>query len=1031
MLTVIVKAALSHRKIVLALAVGLLIGGLYAFHVLDIIAYPDPAPPMIEVITQNPGWSAEEIERQITIPLETTLNGMPGLTTLRSISLFGLSDIKAYFDFDTDYFKDRQEVLNRLQLVTLPNNLQPQISPWSAIGEIYRYQLVGEAYSLTQLKEAQDWIVRRQFKQVPGILDVVGFGGTTKEYHVEIDPRALLNYGVTLPQVMTALGNSNINVGGSFIPIGEQNTNIRGLGLFRTVEDIARVVVAERNGVPIYVSNLARVGIGHAIRLGKVAHDREDDIVEGIVLMHRGARALTTLEGVRAKVGELNTRLLPAGMKLQSIYDRSKLINLTTTTVLHILVLGIVLVCAILFVFLGDIATALIVAVSIPLSLLATFSVMAGRGESANLISMGAIDFGIIVDASVVMAENIFRHLTATHFRRQGATSVIIHAAEEVTGPIFFSTVVILIAFLPLFTMYGVPGRIFAPMSHTYGYAMASALLLSVTLTPVLCRWFLPDRTHREETTVVHAIKTRYLWILDRVLHHRGVVVACAGGLLLATLFASRLLGGEFMPKLEEGNIWLRASMPLDINFETASEIERTIRTILRQVPEVTSVTSQLGRPDDGTDVTGFFNGEFLVEIKPRSEWRSGISSKEQLVQDVERRLAVLPGIVFNFSQAIQDNVEEAMAGVKGENAIKIFGDDLPALEVKAEEVVKIMKTIHGIRDLGYIDEFGQQDLVVEIDREATARYGIQVGDVAAMIQAALGGQAVTQLLDRDRRFDVTVRLLPEYREQSDQIEELQIASPDGGRIPLKQLATIKRQSGASLIFREGNNRYSAVKFSVRDRDLESTINEAEAKLASGTEWPKGYHYEWHGEIRQLREEQRRLLVIVPVSLLLIFFVLYNALSSVKDALLILGAVPFALVGGVLALFVTGTHFSISAAVGFLSVFGVSILDSTILITYIRQLRLEGLGLEEAVRQGAEMRMRPVLMTGLAAAIGLLPAAIGGGIGSETQRPLARVVVGGMLTASTLILLVLPAMYSLVTKREDISMETMNPEGPT
>lgn len=1030
MLTTLVKTALSHRKIVLALAAALLIGGLYAFHVLDIIAYPDPSPPMIEVITQNPGWSAEEIERQITIPLETALNGMPGLTTLRSISLFGLSDIKAYFEFDSDYFKDRQEVLNRLQLVTLPNNLQPQISPWSAIGEIYRYQLVGDGYSLTQLKEAQDWIVRRQFKQVPGILDVTGFGGTTKEYHVEIDPQALLNYGVTLPQVMAAIGNSNINVGGSFLPMGEQNANIRGIGLFRTPEDIARVVVAEKTGVPIYVSHVARVSIGHAIRLGKVAHDRQDDIVEGIVLMHRGARALTTLEGVRAKVEELNTRLLPPGMKLQSIYDRSTLINLTTETVLHILVLGIVLVCAILFVFLGDITTALIVAVSIPLSLLATFSVMVWRGESANLISMGAIDFGIIVDASVIMAENIFRHFTVSHFKRQGATSVIIHAAEEVTGPIFFSTIIILIAFLPLFTMHGVPGRIFAPMSHTYGYAMASALLLSVTLTPVLCRWLLPDKEHREETAVVHAIKVRYLWVLDRVLHHRGVVVACAGGLLFVTLFAAGLLGGEFMPKLEEGNIWLRASMPLDINFETAGEIERTTRNILRQVPEVTSVTSQLGRPDDGTDVAGFFNCEFLVQLKPRNEWRSAMSSKEHLVQDVEQRLKVIPGIVFNFSQVIQDNVEEAMAGVKGENAIKIFGDDLAALEAKAEQVVKIMKAIPGIRDLGYIDELGQQDLLIEIDREAAARYGIQVGDVAAVIQAALGGQAVTQVLDRDRRFDVTVRLLPEYRSQPETIEQLQIASPDGGRIPLKQLATIKHQSGASLIFREGNNRYAAVKFSVRGRDLEGTINEAEAKIASGVAWPQDYRYEWHGEIRQLREEQRRLLVIVPVSLLLIFFVLYNALSSIKDALLILVAVPFALVGGVLALLVTGTHFSISAAVGFLSVFGVAILDSTILITYIRQLRQEGLGLEEAVRQGAEMRVRPVLMTGLAAAIGLLPAAIGGGIGSETQRPLARVVVGGMLTASTMILLVLPALYSLVAKGNGTSPETLQQESP-
>jgi heavy metal efflux system protein len=1015
MLTAIVRTALAHRNIFLALAAALLIGGLYAFHVLDIIAYPDPSPPMIEVITQNPGWSAEEMERQVTIPLETVLNAMPKLTTLRSISIFGLSDIKSYFEFDSDYFRDRQEVLNRLQLVVLPNNLQPQISPWSAIGEIYRYQLTGSGASLIQLKEAQDWVARRQFKQVPGILDVTGFGGLTKEYHVEIDPRELINYGVTIPQVMSAVGNSNLNVGGSYLPIGEQNANIRGLGLFRNTEDIEKVVVGEKNGVPIYVSNVGSVSIGHAIRLGKVAHNDQDDVVEGIVLMHRGEKALPVVNGVRAKVKELNDRLLPPGMQIKTIYDRSDLINVTTETVVHILVLGIVLVCGILFVFLGDITTALIVAASIPLSLLATFSIMVMRGESANLISMGAVDFGIIVDASVIMAENIFRHFSETHFRKQGSTSIVLRASEEVGSPIFFSTAIILIAFLPLFTMHGVPGRIFAPMSHTYGYAMASALLIAVTLTPVLCRWLLPGKERREETALVHALKVKYMLILDRVLQHRGLVVAVAGVLLAGTLIATLLLGGEFMPKLEEGNLWIRATMPLDINLETASELEKQMRTILRQIPEVTSVTSQLGRPDDGTDVTGFFNCEFNVQLRPRRDWRPGLTSKEALVQEAEQKLNVIPGVVYNFSQVIQDNVEEAMAGVKGENAIKVFGEDLELLEQKAEKIVHIMKGIRGVRDLGYLDEIGQPDLNIQVDRTAAARYGIQVGDIAAVIQAALGGQAVTQVLEGDRRFDVTVRLKPEFRTNFQEIEHIQIGSPDGSRIPLKQLATIQIQPGAFMIFREGNRRYIAIKFSVRGRDLVSTIDEAEAKIAASVELPRGYSYEWYGEIRQLREEQRRLMFIVPVSLLLIFFLLYNAFESFKEALLIIVAVPFALIGGVLALLLTGTHFSISAAVGFLSVFGVAILDGTILITYIRQLRKEGLGLEEAVRRGAEMRIRPVLMTGLAAAIGLLPAAIGAGIGSETQRPLARVVVGGMLTASTLILLVLPALYSLVS----------------
>ena len=1009
------------------MAATLLAGGLYAFHVLDIIAYPDPSPPMIEVITQNPGWSAEEMERQITIPLETVLNGTQGMVTIRSISLFGLSDIKAYFEFESDYFKDRQEVLNRLQLVTLPNNLQPQISPWSAIGEIYRYQLVGTGKTLTELKEVQDWIVRRQFKQVPGVLDVTGFGGTTKEYHVEIDPQALINYGVSLPQVMTAVGNSNLNVGGSFLPTGEQNVNVRGLGLFRTTEDIQKVVVAAKNGAPIYVNNIARVSIGHAIRLGKVGYQEQDDIVEGIVLMHRGAKALSVLEGVQAKVKELNDRLLPPGIKIETIYDRGHLIHLTTDTVVHILVIGMVLVCVILFIFLGDLTTALIVAATIPLSLLATFSIMVLRGESANLISMGAVDFGIIVDASVVMAENIFRHYTATHFRQQGATSIVIRASDEVTGPIFFSTVIILIAFLPLFTMHGVPGRIFAPMSHTYGYAMASALILALTVTPVLCRWLLPGKEHREETVVVHALKGWYVAVLNRVLAHRGFVVACAAVILAGTLACVMLLGGEFMPKLEEGNLWIRATMPIDINFQTASDLEHQMRSILRQIPEVASVTSQLGRPDDGTDVAGFFNCEFLADLKPRGAWR--FSSKEELVRDAEQRLKTIPGVVYNFSQAIQDNVEEASAGVKGENAIKIYGEDLAVLEEKAQQVVSIMRGIQGVKDLGFFDELGQPDLNIEVDRGAAARYGILVGDIATVIQAALGGQAVTQVLDGDRRFDVVVRLLPEYRKSLTEIEHILIGAPDGSRIPLSQLATIKIQPGAFLIYREGSQRYIAIKFSVRDRDLVGTIDEAEAKIASAVQLPRGYRYDWYGEIRQLREEQRRLIVIVPVSLLLIFFVLYNAFESLRIALLIISAVPFALIGGVWALLVTGTHFSISAAVGFLSVFGVAILDGTILITYIRQLRREGLGLEQAVRQGAEMRMRPVLMTGLAAAIGLLPAAIGGGIGSETQRPLARVVVGGMLTASILILLVLPALYMLMSRNTDPAIDA--PDAPT
>src|SRR5438094_3195482 len=694
MIARIVELALGQRVFVRSLGVALLVGGLYAFHVLDVVAYPDPSPPMIEVITQYPGWSAEEIERQITIPLETILNGMPGLTDLRSISIFGLSDIKIYFDFDTPYFTDRQEVLNRLQLVTLPGNIQPQISPWSAIAEIYRYELVGPpGLSLSDLKVIQDWQLQRKFKQVRGVIDVTTYGGTTKEYHVEVDPRSLAQYNVTLAQVLTALGNSNANVGGNYLTVGPQSFNVRGVGLIKELADIENVVVVEKSGTPIMVKNVAKVSIGQRVRLGKVGIDTRDDVLEGVVLLQRGAKATPTLDRVKKKVESLNHGQLPPGVQIRTFYDRSDLIEITIRTVLEILAGGMLLVFLILFIFLGNMRAALIVAATVPLALLFTFSMMVIVGESANLISLGAIDFGIIVDAALIMVEAIFLQLSLHGGHTRPVSVTIARAARHVGRPIFFSTAIILVAFVPLFTMTGVPGKIFAPMSVTYGFALLGALLIAVTLSPVLCSILLRGPLKEEDTPFVAWLKRLYLTTLAKALRHRGLTVMFAAGLLAVALAALPLIGGEFSPALEEGNLWVRATMPVDISFEEAARITTEVRGIFMAHPSVQSVASQLGRPDDGTDPTSFFNAEFFVNLQPRKEWSPGLE-KHGIIREIEDKLKAFPGINFNFSQAIQDNVEEAMSGVKGENSIKLFGQNLEQLETTALKIEKLMKPI-------------------------------------------------------------------------------------------------------------------------------------------------------------------------------------------------------------------------------------------------------------------------------------------------------------------------------------------------
>jgi cobalt-zinc-cadmium resistance protein CzcA len=1013
MISRIVEISLIQRVLVCALGVLLLFGGLYAFHLLDIVAYPDPSPPMVELITQYPGWSAEEIERQITIPIEVALNGMPGLTDIRSLSIFGLSDIKVYFDFDSEMFRDRQEVLNRLNSVQLPQGAQPVLSPWWAIAEIYRYELTGEGTSLTELKTIQDWQVRRAFKRVPGVIDVTTFGGTTKEYHVDVDPGKLLSYGVNLSQVMTALADSNANVGGNYLSIGAQSYNIRGLGLINDLDDIENVMVAEKQGTPIFVKTLGKVTVGHRVRLGKVGIDDRDDVVEGVVLLQRGYKALPVLDKVRAKADDLNGWKLPEGVKVKTFYDRTALIHTTAETVTDILISGVVLVFIILFVFLGHLRAAFIVALTIPLSLLFTFTAMVLIGQSANLISLGAIDFGIIVDATLVMVESIFLHLAHAKSHQLTNHQQIIRAARQVGRPIFFSTAIIVVAFVPLFTMTGVPGKIFAPMSITYGFALIGALLMAVSLAPVLCSFLLNGPIRETDTAVVRIIRTMYLRLVSWALGHRAVVVGFATGLVAIAFVALQFLGGEFMPALEEGNLWVRATMPVDISFDQADRLTNEIRRMFRESPEVDTVLSQLGRPDDGTDPTSFFNGEFLANLKPKSEWRPGLT-KEGLIEEIEDRLKAIPGVIFNFSQVIQDNVEEAMSGVKGENSIKLFGTDLKSMEAKAVEIEAVMRDIQGVKDLGVFRLIGQPNLLIQVDREASARYGLRVSDVNAVVQAAVGGQAVTQVYEGEKLFDLVVRFLPEYRQDVESIGNILVSTPNGARIPLKQVASITIQTGAFVIYRENNERYIPIKFSVRERDLQSTVEEAQTRLASQVKLPERYRMEWAGQYDQLKDEQKRLAMIVPVSLVIILLLLYITFDSLKNALLVLATVPFALVGGVLSLVATHTHFSISAAVGVISTLGVAILGGVLLISRIEEFRRAGLDLREAVLRGADVQMRPILMATLGAAIGLLPASLATGIGSQAQKPLARVVVGGMLTAAFLILVVLPVLYELV-----------------
>jgi heavy metal efflux system protein len=950
------------------------------------------------------------MEQQVTVPVEAALFGIPHLEEVRSISIFGLSDVKMYFSYGSDYYWDRQEVLNRLQLIQLPSGLSPQLSPWSPVGEIYRYQLYGPAYSLNELKATQTWFVTREIKQVSGIIDVTSFGGSTRQYIADIDPRKLLQFNVTLPQVVTAVGSSNANAGGNYLTMGSQNVNVRGLGLLHNIAEMQNVLITTRSGVPVYLRDVAEVKEGFQPRLGQVGINHDNDAVEGIVLLQRGEQSVPALRQLEQKVKTLNSGLLPAGMKIVTLYNRINLIHLTTETVRHVVLMGLVLVTAILIVFLGDIPISLIAALTIPCSLLFAFSLMVLTGRSANLISIGAIDFGILVDASVIVLENIYRRFQATT-SNVSTLDLVADATAEAVRPVIFSVLVIVVALIPLFTMQGVPGKIFAPMSETYVFALTGALIFAVLFSPILASFMRPEKVRAHHTILVTWLGKRYAAALKWTMSRRKTTLAIAGTAFIITLLLTRFLGGEFMPKLEEGNLWVRATLPQDVSYEASERMAKDIREILLGYPVVTQVVSQLGRPDDGTDVTTFNNIEFMVSLKHLNEWPSGLT-KEKLVGQMDSQLEKFPGIDFNFSQNIQDNVEEAMSGVKGENSLKIFGDDINVLVEKAGQIKDIMAGVRGVADLGVFQETGQPQLLISIDRATSARYGLMATDLNAAVQAAIGGFAATQILEGDRRFDFVVRYQPEFRGAPEAIRNILLPTPDGGRIPLSQVANVSLREGAFMIYRENGRRYIPVKFSVRGRDLAGTIQEVQTRIAQKVHLPEGYHYEWAGEYDSLQKEQRRLIIIIPISLVVILALLFTAFNSLRHALLVLAMLPFGLTGGILSLLVTHTPFSISAAVGFASVIGVCTLGGVVFVSGIRRKEQAGHTKLGAIELGGMAEMRPVLMACVAAGLGLLPAAMSSGVGVQAQQPLARVVVGGMVTSPLAILFIIPVLAS-------------------
>jgi heavy metal efflux system protein len=1010
--------ALQNRSLVVLVSVGLVVAGLLAFKELPVEAYPNPVPPMVEVIVQPPGWSAEEVERYVTIPLEIGLSGMPGLDHMRSQSLYALTDVKCYFKWGTRYEDARQEVINRLQFAQLPQGLQAQLSPWNAIGEVYRFNVQGQGYTVQELKTAADWILVRQFKQVPGVVDVVTFGGETKEYHVEVDPFRLRARGVSLAQLTQALANANQNVGGQRLTLGEQAYTVRGLGLFRSVKDIADVVVLAVKGVPVRVGDVATVDIGHAPRLGIVGRDGDDDVVQGTVLMRYGGETRATLKGIYERVAYIrNNHLLPPGMSIEPYYDRATLIGTTTRTVLENLLIGMGLVTLVLFAFLGSARAAIITAINIPLALLVAFIGMVATGTPANLISLGAVDFGIVVDSTVIMVENIYRHLGSHGFG--SIFERIRAAATEVGRPMAFATLIIAVAFLPLFTMTGVSRVIFTPMAYTYAFAIGGAILLAMTLTPVLASRYVPAKEEDRETFVMRGLRRAYRPLFDVGVRYPrlGLVAPLVVVALCVLLFP--LLGSEYMPKLEEGNFWIRATFPMSISLEQSARKVGRMREILRSHPEVVTVVSQLGRPDDGTDLAGFHNIELFAPLKPYGEWKGGLT-KEKLTDELAKALEEeFPGVVFNFSQYLSDNVEEALSGVKGENSVKVKGPDIDRNEAAADAIVDVMGQVRGVKDLGMFATLGQPSIKIVPDRTQCARYGLNTGDVEALVAAAIGGQAVTQVFEGEKSFALTIRWQAPYRSSMAAIRAITVTSPDGSAIPLGQIAQITEESGPSVIYREDGSRYSPVKFSIRGRDLGSTIEEAQRRIVEKVHLPPGAHLEWAGQINELKEAFGRLAVVIPLTLLVIALLVYSAVKTWLDTAIVLISLPVACLGGIVALLISGEPFSASSAMGFVSIFGIAIQDAILVVTYAQRQWENGKDLSEGARAAAEQQFRAGLMATLTATLGLLPAALSQGIGAQAQRPLAIVVIGGSLALAGLTRVVQPPLLVIAHQIAD------------
>jgi cobalt-zinc-cadmium resistance protein CzcA len=1031
----IVAFALKNRVLMVVVFVMTMIGGLFAFNALNIEAYPDPTPPMVDVITQSAGLSAEEMERYITIPIEAATSNLKNLNTIRSVSLYGLSDIKLQFTFDYTYEEALQQVLNRLaQLPQLPNSAQPQISPISPIGEIYRYRLEAPRnFSVTDLKTLQDWVLERRFRAVPGVIDVTGWGGKTKTIEVQVDFNKMLAFGVTFAQVLQVLNNSNINVGGNTINIGPQAAVVRGVGLIKSPEDLGNTMLIQNAGNPVLVKDIATVIVGNQPRLGIAGQDDDNDVVEGIVLMRRGEQSSPTIARVRAEVERINNgNVLPPGVRIERIYDRQHLIDTTTHTVLHNMVVGIGLVFLLQWLFLGNLRSAVIVGLTIPFALFFAIGILVLRGESANLLSVGAIDFGLIVDATVIMVESIFRRLGEQHepagarvpYGFTGKLAAIYRAGTSVNRSILFAACIIIAGFLPLFTLSGVEGHIFGPMAKTYAYALAGGLLATFTVTPALSAIILPEHVHETETLVVRVLHRLYSPVLHFAVRNKPIMLGGLAALLVMTAIGVRILGLEFLPKLEEGNMWVRATMPSTISLDEGNGYVNQMRRIIRDFPEVETVVSQQGRPDDGTDAAGAFNAEFFVPLKPVKDWRPGLD-KDDLTAEVLKKLqSEFPGVEFNFSQYLQDNVAEAVSGVKGENSIKLYGNDLVKLTETANKIKSVLATVQGITDLAVFTSLGQPTLQIDVDRKRAARYGLTPGDINSTIHIAIGGETGGNLYEpgSDRYFPIIVRLAPKFREAAETIRDIRIsvANPSGGvmQIPLTEVATVNLVSGASYIYREKQQRYLPIKFSVRDRDLGSAILEAQSKIEQQVVLPVGSRMEWVGEFGNLKDAVARLQVVVPLSLVLIALLLWINFGSLTDTLLAMSVIPMAVVGGIFGLIVMDIPFSVSAAIGFIALFGISTMDGIIILSQYNYLVATGLDRRAAVLSTGERQMRPVLMTCVIAGIGLLPAMLSTGIGSQVQKPLATVVVCGMMLAPIVILVTLPVLIDMFSRRQ-------------